>query len=132
MKKLTKLEHDSTVLRVNYMESMQVREGVVCDVYEFIDDNSRDLGVIRVNTGMSTPRQRVLEGDKTIEGYMTGKGTLIVEGVDGEVQEYTFPGSANEVTINVGEIMQWKADKDLTFYEICYPPYIDGRFQNLD
>ena len=29
--------------------------------------------------------------------------------------------------------MQWEASKNsnLVFYEVCYPPYQDGRFENL-
>jgi len=29
--------------------------------------------------------------------------------------------------------MQWEADKeaDLVAYEICFPPYEDGRYENL-
>jgi hypothetical protein len=37
-----------------------------------------------------------------------------------------------EVIVKVGETMQWvAAESGLTFYEICEPPYIDGRFENL-
>ena len=30
--------------------------------------------------------------------------------------------------------MQWEADKDsdLVAYEICFPPYEDGRYQNIE
>jgi hypothetical protein len=27
--------------------------------------------------------------------------------------------------------MQWTAKTDLIFYEICYPKYEDGRYENL-
>jgi len=35
--------------------------------------------------------------------------------------------------IKIGEIMQWVAggDFDLEVYEICYPPYREGRFENF-
>ncbi len=37
------------------------------------------------------------------------------------------------VVIEVGQIMQWQADKkcELIAYEVCYPPYEDGRYKNL-
>lgn len=38
-----------------------------------------------------------------------------------------------EVVVGVGQIMQWTApeDTDLVFYEVCDPPYQDGRFEDL-
>jgi len=49
---------------------------------------------------------------------------------------YIADGESEEpivVTVGVGEIMQWKADKEsgLAVYEICFPPYEDGRYENL-
>lgn len=37
------------------------------------------------------------------------------------------------VDANVGDLMQWQASEDsnLTAYEVCYPPYQDGRFENI-
>jgi hypothetical protein len=37
-----------------------------------------------------------------------------------------------EVEVKIGETMQWQAapDSDLEVYEICFPPYADGRFEN--
>ena len=35
--------------------------------------------------------------------------------------------------VEIGEIMQWQADENesLVVFEICFPPYQDGRFENL-
>jgi hypothetical protein len=47
---------------------------------------------------------------------------------------YRYPDSKTplSVEVKIGEIMQWAAGDDgLVFYEICDPPYIDGRYENL-
>lgn len=117
---------------VSFIESTEVKEGVVCDVYEFKNDVSRDLGVVRVGKGCKTPKQLVIDGEKTIEIHKSGKGLLTVTDVEGETQVYEFPSHTNEVEVKVGEIMQWNAVEDLEFYEVCYPPYKDGRFKSCD
>jgi hypothetical protein len=41
-----------------------------------------------------------------------------------------------EKLVSKGELMQWQAAHDakdlLVAYEICYPPYEDGRFKNVE
>lgn len=118
--------------KVNLIETTQVKEGVVCDVYEFENDNTKDLGIVKISKGFKTPLQKVLGGEKTIEMFRTGAGKLKVIGTDKKERIYNFPGQQSEVEVQVGEIMQWEAIEDLTFAEICYPPYQDGRFLNLD
>ncbi len=49
---------------VVFVETMEVDEGVECDVYEFIGDKSKDLGIIRIKAGGKTPLQKVLKGEK--------------------------------------------------------------------
>ena len=119
----------------SYVETIAVKDGVVCEVYKFNDDDTKDLGIIRVAKGCQTPLQRVLEGTSTVEGYLDGKGTLTVTDVDDKQTTYKFPGDeANrEIGVIIGQKMQWSADpdSDLVFYEICTPPYQDGRFENL-
>ena len=120
---------------VAFVETQQVKDGVVCDIYSFEEDNSKDLGIVTVQTGFKTPLQKVLAGDKTIEGFMSGNGTLTVIKEDKSVQTYNFPNATGlkEVMVKVGEVMQWEGagNGGLVFYEICYPPYKDGRFENL-
>ncbi|MEK7472179.1 MAG: hypothetical protein AAB624_02950 [Patescibacteria group bacterium] len=120
---------------IRYVETMTVKDGVECDVYSFNDNGSKDLGVVRVNKGAKTPLQRVLAGVTTTEGFLSGKGTLTVQSMDGEVTAFTFDeqNHGDVVVVEVGQIMQWEADADseLVFYEVCVPPYIDGRFENL-
>lgn len=121
---------------VSFVETMDVTTGVQCDVYKFIDDSSKDLGIIRIEPGAKTPLQKVLQGDRTIEGYLSGKGKLVITKPDKTKVEYPVSESTQKpftVTVAVGEIMQWKADEDspLVAYEICFPPYADGRYENL-
>lgn len=119
---------------VTYIETIQVKEGVECDVYAFVGSNTEDLAIVRVTKGFKTPLQKILQGDKTVEGYLKGKGVLTVERENGVRKSYSFDATSTdmEVAVRVGQIMQWTAtDEDLTFYEICQPPYKDGRFENL-
>lgn len=132
--KLTTFEYDGNVLPVEFVETMNVKDGVVCDVYSFVGDTTKDLGVVTVKRGHKTPLQRVLEGDKTIEGFVSGNGTLTVKSTNGEKKAYQFndDDDATFVEVAVGETMQWSADSDLVFYEICHPPYSAGRFENVE
>ena len=116
---------------VSFMETLDVADGVACDVYTFDGDTTKDLGIIRINPGSKTPLQKVLKGDKTVEGYISGKGKLKITKPNGKQVVYTEPFA---ITVAVGELMQWEADpdSDLSVYEICYPPYEDGRFQNTE
>lgn len=105
-------------------------------MYKFDGDNSKDLGVIRIEPGFKTPLQKVLKGDRTIEGYMSGKGRLVITRPDNTHEEYPVSSDTQKpftVTVAIGEKMQWQADKDspLIAYEICFPPYENGRYENL-
>lgn len=119
-------------LPVVFIETVKVAEGVACDVYTFVGDNGKDLGIITIRAGGKTPRQKVLRGDKTIEGYISGKGRLVITKPDGGQKVYIAGGGLG-VEVAVGETMQWQADADsnLVAYEICFPPYKEGRFENL-
>jgi len=120
---------------ITFVESQVVKEGVTADLYIFDDDSSKDLAIVNVAEGYKTPLQRILKGTKTIEGFMSGKGKLVITATDGATKSYSFDETnsntpSNEVEVHIGELMQWSADTDLTFYEICEPPYEDGRFKN--
>jgi hypothetical protein len=121
--------------KVSFIERMQVKEGVECDTYSFVGDATQDLAIVRVTRGFKTPLQKILHGTKTIEGFLEGKGTLVVHLEDGIINTLVLDiTSANkEVEVKVGQIMQWTAseDADFVFYEICDPPYQDGRFEDL-
>jgi hypothetical protein len=124
--------------RVIFKETIQVPDtvGVECDVYAFEGDQSKDLGIIRIQPHCKTPLQKVLKGDRTVEGYISGKGKLTITKSDGEQETYVADGESKEpivVSVEIGELMQWEADKEngLVAYEICFPPYEDGRYENL-
>lgn len=95
--------------KVNLIEATQVKEGVVCDVYEFANDNTKDLGIVKVSKGFKTPLQKVLGGEKTIEIFEARVGQLKVIGADKKERIYNFPGQQSEVEVQVGEIMEWEA-----------------------
>lgn len=136
MNKLKTFNFNGKPLRTQFIESSEVTQGVVCDVYSHPETSEQDLGIITIQPGMKTPLQKVLSGERTIEGYITGKGSLTIVQNDGtksifEVSEET-PHFNYEVS--VGECMQWQAapDSELRVYEVCFPPYQDGRFENLE
>lgn len=122
-------------LPIQSIERIIVKDGVKCDVYKFTGDSSRDLGIVSVAASCSTPRQRVLRGSRTTEGFVSGKGRLIVWDEAGQSAIYEYPDNetAQSVEVKRGEIMQWvaAADSSLVFSEVCEPPYEDGRFENL-
>ncbi|MBL1434357.1 hypothetical protein COB87_002225 [Candidatus Wolfebacteria bacterium] len=116
---------------LKFIESLQVKEGVTCDVYSYKSDDTKDLGIVTVLKGNKTPLQKVLKGIQTLEVFKTGKGTLRIVKKSGLKENYVYPGATEEVEVSIGDAMQWEADEDLVFHEICYPPYKDGRYENL-
>jgi len=133
---LSSFEWDNQPQQINFVETVQVTTGVECDVYTFANDPTKDLGIIKIKPGHKTPLQKVLQGEKTIEGFISGKGKLLVTRGDGNTEEYEVGDESHHqpsVTVLVGETMQWQAaeDSNLEAYEICFPPYADGRFENL-
>jgi hypothetical protein len=131
--KLTDFTYQGETYTVQFVETIQVAEGVSCDTYTFAGDSTRDLAIVTVEKGCKTPRQRVLLGMATVEGYISGEGVLTVETPDKATQTYSFPSAGNAaVPVQIGQIMQWTAgDAGLVFYELCEPPYADGRYENL-
>ncbi len=121
--------------RVEYEESDIVCRGVMCHVYKYKETDEEDLAIVDVKPGASTPKQRILEGESTLEGYVRGEGVLLVEDADGVVTQYNFDEAnqtVNPVAVNIGQTMQWVAGANgLTFSEVCRPPYSDGRFEEL-
>ena len=122
---------------VSFVETIHVTNGVDCDVYTFVGDASKDLGIIRINPGSKTPLQKVLKGDRTIEGYISGKGKLTITKLSGSKKVYNVgsgSGKSFSITVEINELMQWEADKNsnLVAYEICFPPYQDGRYELIN
>jgi len=86
---------------VDFVETMRVAAGVECDVYKFVDDDIRDLGIIRIKAGCKTPRQKVLAGERTVEGYISGKGKLTIIKPGGEM--VVFDGK-NDLEVEIDYI----------------------------
>jgi hypothetical protein len=88
---------------------------------------------VRVKAWCLTPLQRVLEWDKTIEGHISWKWKLVITRQDSIKTEYVVSDNSwpLEIEVKIWDLMQWQADTDLMFYEVCFPPYSNGRFQNL-
>ncbi|HVS58275.1 MAG TPA: hypothetical protein VHD60_00860 [Candidatus Saccharimonadales bacterium] len=138
--KYTEFTVDGKTQAVEFVETTPVIPGVSCDVYRFVNDETKDLAIVTVQPAHTTPRQRVMAGMRTVEGYVSGQGILSVQPVgDGHARQYVYGGSGDlhtqtSVEIDHGEVMQWMAaegDTPLVFYELCEPPYEEGRFENL-
>lgn len=121
---------------VSYIETLSVNGGVQCDVYKFEGDTSKDLGIIRIKPGSKTPLQKVLKGDRTVEGYISGKGKFTIIKPNGKKRVFNVSKELKEpiaITVAIGELMQWEANSnsELIAYEICFPPYEDDRYKNI-
>ncbi len=133
---LTKFVFHAESFDVKFIETMKVKEGVSCDVYQFLHDSKKDLAIVTVSPGSKTPLQKILGGEKTIEGWVSGTGKLTVTVLNGERHIYDVKDNATDefsVELHMGDLVQWQASSEsqLKFFEICYPPYKDGRFENL-
>lgn len=134
--RLNEFLFDGIRQEVRYIETMEVNAGVICDVYVFVHDKSKDLGIVKISKGRKTPLQKVIKGTRTIEGYISGKGRLIIDRSNGQHEVVEVNENAQiplEIVVMVDDVMQWQADtsEDLQVYEICFPPYEDGRFISL-
>ncbi|HJM04709.1 MAG TPA: alpha/beta hydrolase [Candidatus Saccharimonadaceae bacterium] len=118
--------------RITFSETQTVADGVECDVYSFAYDASKDLGVIRIKAGSSTPRQQIIKGDRTVEGFLAGKVNLdVMSNSDEKTHEHDDDNYGSDISLGVGDTMQWSAFEDSVCFEICYPPYEEGRFRNI-
>ena len=133
MPKLSIFTYKGQDLKVKYVVTQTVKDGVECDIYAFKDDPTKDLAIVRVKKGFRTSKQLVVKGSYTIEGYVSGLAELTITNDANGDKLYTLPNTnMNEVSVGIGEIMQWNAIEDLVFYELCDPPYEDGRFKDLE
>jgi len=135
--KLDSFTFEGTTLRAEYVETLQVTDGVECDVYIHPETQKRDLGIIRIQRGKKTPLQRVVLGDETIEGLLEGRGTLTIthaNGMQTVMEVDSTEGEGFSYSVLKDELMQWQAaeDSDLVAFEICYPPWTEGRFENVE
>jgi hypothetical protein len=132
-KKIESFQFQGETFSTKFIESSEVFSGVRCDVYVHPETKERDLGVIYIEAGKRTEAQKVLQGEQTIEGYISGIGELIIIKPNGERLVFVVgPETAGfSHPIEVGDIMQWRAEEDLIVFEICFPPFQDGRFENL-
>lgn len=133
---LRQFEFEGMFLPVDYVESVKVTDGVTCDVYKFWRDTRKDLGIIKIDAGCKTPLQKVVGGTKTIEGYISGAGKITINRSGGNTETIIVEDKPTEylsIVVDIGDTMQWEASQNsnLVIFEVCYPPYSEGRFQNL-
>lgn len=121
-------------INLKQISSEDIYTGVNCTIFIDLDNETHDFAVVSVTAAHKTPRQRIISGEKTIESFVGGKGSFIIER-DGKIDTFIVDKSATQTSWEVfpGDIIRWCADSksDLTFIEVCEPPYQDGRFENL-
>ena len=83
MKTLEQFTYRNETLATHFIESSEVFPGVVCDVYSHPETKERDLGVIYIEAGKKTQPQKVVGGKETTEGYISGRGILLILKPDG-------------------------------------------------
>ena len=145
---LMEFTHAGRTYAVEQTGSLAVAHGVVCDTYSIDITDDWDLGIIKIDPGCRTPRQRVVGGSQTIEMYLVGEGYLAVA-PDTQRSPNVFPfefdnlwtsegceildGRSRCVSVEPGEVMQWTASGHMALVaaELCWPPYADGRFEDL-
>ncbi|SRR5258708_4929901 len=133
----TEFEFEGQRLSVSFVEPVAEFPGVNSKVYSFIGDETKDLADIFIDAGAMTPRQRVVEGERTVEVYVSGIGRINVTRTTGEEESFEFGGYSTDrpfVTVLKGDIMQLQAAEDSIFIvsEVCCnPKYRPGRFENL-
>src|SRR5947207_150571 len=92
-----------------YKETVTINSTVKCSVYNFAETDGKDLGIITINKGGKTPLQRVVDGERTVEGHLWGKGRLVVTKVDGTKKVYPVSNDTGDFSkdVEVGDLMQW-------------------------
>jgi hypothetical protein len=101
--KLTSFKFNGKTLAVRFIETLTIKDGVECDVYSFVNDESKDLAIVTVKTGYKTPLQRILLGEKTVEGFYKGVGVLTVTDSKGQQKQYSYePTDAGETEVAIG------------------------------
>jgi len=76
----------------------------------------------------------VLQGEVTYEGYISGEGVkLEIVRKDGSMVTL-LAQSGLAVAVMVGDIMQWRAgaNSPLKAFEVCFPPYAEGRYETVE
>lgn len=133
---VTEFKFEGELMKLVFVETVIENDTVKCDVYSVEGDDSKDLGIIRIDIGGNTPLQKVLEGERTVEGLVSGKGKLLIHRASGETEIHLVGGWNKQefsIDIGIGDKMQWHADSDseLVAFEVCIPPYGDGRYENI-
>ena len=145
---LTEFTYAGRRYAVEQTGSLAVAKGVVCDTYSVDITDDWDLGIIKIDAGCQTPRQRVVGGTRTIEMYLMGEGHLSVASANASAPdihpfkledlwtsegEEIASGRSRSVDVGHGDVMQWTASGHMALMaaELCWPPYEDGRFIDL-
>ena len=119
---------------VKFIERMVVvKNSVTCDVYEI--NGEKDLAIIHIAPNGATPLQQVIQAETiTLEEHVYGEGKLVIKRKNGEIEVFDTTTGKINVLVNQGDYMQWQNtsnNAELTAFEVCYPPYQDGRYHNL-
>ena len=59
-------------------------------MYTYNDKETKDLAIVTVLAGYKTPLQRVLQGSRTVEGFVKGEGTLQIIDTDNKKANVHF------------------------------------------
>lgn len=110
--------------------------GAKCEVYEFDDDNTRDLRVVSVEAGRSTVNQMLVGETKLMIDRLDGSGTVEVGCGCGRRGYYDFSPESGVASLELKTDQAIRLHADGMSRFVCAvvfePPFADENFQRLD
>src|SRR5882724_4520681 len=111
---------------IAFENTYHIADGVDADIYTFADDHTHLLTIFTLAAGIKVPPRKVVNGQRIIEGYVKGKGTLTVSSASGAKETYYFEhdGHTKDVIVESGQSVQWITpnDSELVYYEVTPMP----------
>ncbi len=107
------------------------------DAYDYVGNNANDLAIVTVLPDCKTPLQKLYQGVRTIDRYISGRGTFTVKTAGGETKVFVFTGAETDkdfvYALKFGDEIQWQSasTSELVFCEFYEPRYEPGRFANI-
>jgi hypothetical protein len=134
MRRIRRFTFEGVTQAVKLTGTEDLPPDVSVDLYTFVGDDTKDLAIF--TTRMRTPLQRVLKGTRTVEGHISGEAKLTITKPDESQKVYEFGKASNQppVNVEVGDLMRWEVlnNSTLVAWEVCFPPYKDGRYQDVE
>ncbi len=134
MRKIKRFTFEGRTQEVVFTETEKLPPDVLVHLYKFAWDDTKDLALF--TTKKRTPLQRVRQGTRTVEGYISGQAKLTIAKPDGTTRVYEVGKDTGQLSVDVeiGDLMRWEVLNGSTFvgYEVCFPPWAPGRYEDVE